>query len=55
MANDYVHVEDLMMEWVGFGDREENPFIRFMAYWVAFNMLYEPSRKGAFDTDTMIR
>lgn len=46
MTNDFVHVEDLMKEWVEFGDHEENPFMRFMAYWVAFNMLYEPYRKG---------
>jgi len=37
----HVDVTDLMREWVELGDREKNPYMRFVAYWVAFNMLYE--------------
>ena len=32
----------LMKEWITLGDaHEDDPFIAFMAYWVAFNMLYQ--------------
>ena len=49
MVKDCSHVDvtDLMREWVELGDKErENPYTRFMAYWVAFNMLYERYKDG---------
>lgn len=43
MGKNDCHVDpiDIMREWVSFGDAQGNPYMRFMAYWVVFNMLYE--------------
>lgn len=45
----YVDATDIMREWVMLGDGEDNPYMRFMAYWVAFNMLYAPYQRGRRD------
>lgn len=39
---EFMHDTDMMREWIVFGDKEDNPFMRFMAYWLVFNMVYEP-------------
>ena len=40
--NGSLHYTDIMQDWVRLGDEAENPYVKFMAYWVVFNMLYEP-------------
>ena len=56
MTRDYefMHDIDMMREWIDFGDKEDNPFMRFMAYWLVFNMVYEPF-KEARDEDGHIK
>ena len=43
MNNDNIREDDysIMKEWVEFGDSCDNPYMKFMAYWIVFNMLYE--------------
>lgn len=47
-----VDTAGLMREWVEYGDASDNPYMRFMAYWVAFNMLYESYKN---DTDGEVK
>lgn len=46
MTRDYDHIynREIMLDWIKLGDDEDNPFMRFMAYWLVFNMIYEPYR-----------